>query len=48
MVKKLGQSHKASVDKFIDEALIWSEMADNFCFYQENYDNLKGKSLESH
>ena len=30
------------IDKFIDEALTWREMADNFCTYSDNYDNFEG------
>lgn len=54
MIKKLGKAHKASVDAFIEEAVIRSELADNFCYYQENYDKLEGaydwakKSLKEH
>ena len=34
---------KDSVEAFIEEAVIRRELADNFCFYnQENYDSIKG------
>lgn len=46
MIKKLGKAHKASVDAFIEEAVIRSELADNFCYYQENYDKLEGMLLK--
>lgn len=39
---------------FIEEAVVRSELSDNFCYYNENYDNLQGafdwarKSLNDH
>ena len=46
---------KDSVEAFIEEAVIRRELADNFCFYnQENYDSIKGayewaqKTLQDH
>ena len=41
-VKLLENLYPASVSKFIDEAVVWSEMSDNYCYYNENYDNLNG------
>jgi len=32
----------ASLKDFIEEALVRRELADNYCFYQTNYDNLQG------
>eukprot|EP00116_Pleurobrachia_bachei_P005365 sb/3465627/ len=43
-----------SVEKFIDETVTWSEMSDNYCYYNENYDNINGapdwarETLEKH
>lgn len=34
------------MDAFIEEAVIRRELADNFCFYNENYDSLKGKHVK--
>lgn len=45
---------KPTTESFIEEAIIRRELADNYCYYQENYDNLKGayewarKTLEDH
>ncbi|XP_028169852.1 deoxyribodipyrimidine photo-lyase [Ostrinia furnacalis] len=33
-----------SVNAFLEEAIVRSELADNFCFYCEHYDSLKGAS----
>ena len=40
--KKYEAKHTDSVKKFIDEIVTWKEMSDNLCFYNPNYDNLKG------
>ena len=37
------KEQKQNVDKFFHETLIWRELAENFCYYQPNYDNWKGK-----
>jgi len=31
---------QAAVDGFLEEMIIRRELADNFCFYEPNYDNL--------
>lgn len=41
-VKKFEEQYPKSVYKFVDEAVVWSEMSDNFCFYNDNYDKLSG------
>ena len=33
---------KASVDAFVEEALVRRELADNFCFYNSKYDAIEG------
>ncbi|XP_023171500.1 deoxyribodipyrimidine photo-lyase-like isoform X1 [Drosophila hydei] len=33
---------KASAEAFCEEAIVRRELADNFCYYNEHYDNLKG------
>ena len=41
-VKQFKSKYSAGVDAYIEEACIRRELSDNFCFYNENYDNLKG------
>ena len=41
-VKQFKAKHAQSVDAYIEEAVIRRELADNFCFYNANYDNIKG------
>lgn len=41
-VKKQKSKYSAAVDAFCEEAVIRRELSDNYCFYQKNYDNLKG------
>ena len=38
----LRDIHKASIEAFIEEALIRRELADNFCYYNANYDSIEG------
>lgn len=53
-VQKHESKFKESVDSFINEAVIWRELAENLCYYNPNYDNLEGakdwakKSLRDH
>lgn len=35
-------SEKDGIDSFIEELIVRKELADNFCFYNPNYDNLDG------
>ena len=35
---------KESTESFIEEAVIHRELADNFCFYNKNYDSISGAS----
>jgi len=44
MVKQYRGRYKEGVDAFIEEAVIRRELADNFCFYNNNYDNIDGGS----
>ena len=37
-----SSSMKASVDAFVEEALVRRELADNFCFYNSKYDETEG------
>jgi len=43
-VQRFRGQHKASADAFCEEAIVRRELADNFCFYNEHYDSLKGLS----
>ncbi|XP_035784325.1 deoxyribodipyrimidine photo-lyase-like isoform X1 [Anopheles albimanus] len=53
-VKSHGKRHTESVASFCEEAIVRRELSDNFCFYNKNYDNLKGaydwarKTLDDH
>lgn len=53
-VKKRGKNHSDSVASFVEEAVIRRELSDNFCYYNENYDSVKGatdwaqKTLNDH
>lgn len=39
---KYKNKYKESVEAFREEAIVRRELADNFCFYNEHYDSLKG------
>ena len=39
---KYKSKHKESVESFCEEAIIRRELSDNFCYYNDNYDSLKG------
>ncbi|RWS31519.1 Deoxyribodipyrimidine photo-lyase-like protein [Leptotrombidium deliense] len=41
-VKKYQNKFNDSVLAFIEEAVVRRELSDNFCYYNENYDNLNG------
>ena len=43
-VKKYGKSYSGAVASYIEESLVRCELSDNYCYYQPNYDNLKGAS----
>jgi len=53
-VKKHGKSYSESVASFVEEAVVRRELSDNFCYYNKNYDNVKGatdwaqKTLNDH
>jgi deoxyribodipyrimidine photo-lyase len=44
VVNQFKSKHKASVEAFVEEAVIRRELSDNFCFYNENYDKIEGTS----
>lgn len=52
--QKYRKSHTKDIDAFLEELIVRRELAENFCFYQPNYDNLKGayewarKTLSDH
>ncbi|XP_011207520.2 deoxyribodipyrimidine photo-lyase [Bactrocera dorsalis] len=41
-VRRYSSKCQKSVEAFCEEAIILRELADNFCYYNKNYDNLKG------
>uniref|UniRef100_A0A336L2S2 Deoxyribodipyrimidine photo-lyase n=1 Tax=Culicoides sonorensis TaxID=179676 RepID=A0A336L2S2_CULSO len=41
-VNKYKSKFKEGVDAFNEEAIVRRELSDNFCYYNKNYDNLKG------
>eukprot|EP00090_Calanus_glacialis_P002346 TRINITY_DN11743_c0_g1_i1.p1 TRINITY_DN11743_c0_g1~~TRINITY_DN11743_c0_g1_i1.p1 ORF type:complete len:545 (-),score=185.91 TRINITY_DN11743_c0_g1_i1:105-1739(-) len=53
-VKKHGKSYSDSVASFVEEAVVRRELSDNFCYYNKNYDSVKGatdwaqKTLNDH
>ena len=44
-VKEFKSKYAKGVDAYIEEACIRRELSDNFCFYNPNYDNIKGVSF---
>lgn len=52
--KRMRGKQPASVDAFCEEAIVRRELADNFCYYNEDYDNFNGltnwarKTLDDH
>ncbi|KAI5103774.1 hypothetical protein C0J45_5400, partial [Silurus meridionalis] len=53
-VRRWGKRSPESVSSFTEELLVRRELCDNFCFYNENYDNFSGaydwakKTLQDH
>lgn len=53
-VSKHKSKSKEGVEAFCEEAIVRRELSDNFCYYNKNYDNLKGladwakKTLDDH
>lgn len=41
IVKKVLESKSVNADAFIEQVLIRRELAENFCFYRENYDSIE-------
>uniref|UniRef100_H0ZH35 Deoxyribodipyrimidine photo-lyase n=1 Tax=Taeniopygia guttata TaxID=59729 RepID=H0ZH35_TAEGU len=41
-VQKQRRNYKDSVDAFVEEAVVRRELAENFCYYNENYDSVQG------
>lgn len=44
-VQKHQHKYKESVDMFVEEAMVRRELAENFCYYNENYDSVQGSFL---
>ncbi|VDI14359.1 deoxyribodipyrimidine photo-lyase [Mytilus galloprovincialis] len=42
IVKQYRSKYKEGVEAYIEEAIIRRELADNFCFYNKNYDSIEG------
>ncbi|CAF4884657.1 unnamed protein product, partial [Rotaria socialis] len=46
--------YKEACDEYIEETFVRRELSDNYCFYQDNYDNINGawdwakKTLNDH
>lgn len=43
-VKKYSKNYSESVASYCEEAIVRRELGDNFTFYNEHYDSLKGAS----
>ncbi|XP_063298889.1 deoxyribodipyrimidine photo-lyase-like [Pelobates fuscus] len=41
-VQKYRSKYKESVDSFVEEAVVRRELADNFCYFNKNYDKIEG------
>lgn len=42
--RQSGRKAGVSVDSFMEELVVRRELTDNFCFYNKNYDSVKGQS----
>ena len=42
VVTQYRGKYKEAVDAYVEEAVVRRELADNFCFYNEHYDSVKG------
>nr|GEU80976.1 deoxyribodipyrimidine photo-lyase [Tanacetum cinerariifolium] len=40
--RKLRKVYPQAVDKFLDELIVWRELADNYCYYEPHYDSFQG------
>lgn len=43
MVNQYKSKYRDSVDGYIEEGVIRRELSDNFCYYNEYYDDIKGE-----
>lgn len=41
-VRRWGKRFSESVSSFSEELLVRRELSDNFCFYNDDYDNING------
>ncbi|KAG5867875.1 hypothetical protein JTB14_028315 [Gonioctena quinquepunctata] len=41
-VKSVDSVYKEQCDKYLEELIVRSELTDNYCFYNNNYDNING------
>lgn len=37
-----ADANQSDIDSYLEELIVRKELADNFCFYNENYDNFNG------
>ena len=42
-VRQYRSKYKEGVEAYIEEGIIRTELADNFCFYNKNYDRFEGR-----
>ena len=42
MVRPYKSKLKESVDGYMEEGIVRRELSDNFCYYNEHYDKVKG------
>jgi len=43
-VRKYANKYKESVDSYLEELIVRRELSDNFCFYNNDYDQIRGAS----
>jgi deoxyribodipyrimidine photo-lyase len=41
-MKKYGSKYSKSVNCYMEESIVRRELAENFCFYNPNYDKIEG------
>jgi deoxyribodipyrimidine photo-lyase len=42
MIRRVLESQNSNADAFIEEALVRRELAENYCYYQKNYNTIEG------
>ncbi|KAK1436167.1 hypothetical protein QVD17_01945 [Tagetes erecta] len=46
--RRFHKLYPQAVDKFLDELIVWRELADNFCYYEAHYDSFRGAAGWAH